>query len=209
MFQELERWQRVFPSVYGWTGAASYNLEAGGTLFLGGVRAVTGNYYSGMGATPLLGRLIAPADFTSGAQVAVLGYECWEDHFGRDPAVVGKTLRIEGKPFTIVGVTRQWFAGMTPGESPDVTIPIAAAPYDRESRALLWVFATGRVRPGVSIVQARTQLASFWPALLLATVPRAADRAGNRFLRCDWPWSQPRPAPTPACALAYRGPFIY
>jgi hypothetical protein len=38
---------------------------------------------------------------------------------------------------------------MTPGESPDVTIPIAAAPFDRESRALLWVFATGRLGPDV------------------------------------------------------------
>src|ERR1035438_10898008 len=66
MFQALERWQRVFSGLYGWTGAAPSNLEAGGTLFLGGVRAVTGNYYSGLGATPLLGRLIAPGDFTGG-----------------------------------------------------------------------------------------------------------------------------------------------
>src|ERR1022692_3409814 len=108
---------------------------------------------------------------TANAQVAVLGYECWEGRFGRDPAVVGKTLRIEGKPFTIVGVTRQWFMGMTPGEPPAITIPIVAAPFDPESRALLTTFATGRLRGGVSIVQARSQLASFWPELLLATVP--------------------------------------
>jgi putative ABC transport system permease protein len=172
MFQALDRWQRVFSGLYGWTGAAPSNVEAGSTLFLGGVRAVTGNYFSGLGAAPLLGSLIAPADFTgANAQVAVLGYECWENRFGRDPAVIGKTLRIEGKPFTIVGVTRQWFMGMTPGEPPDVTIPIVAAPFDRESRALLWIFATGRLRHGVSIVQARSQLASFWPELLLATVP--------------------------------------
>src|ERR1022692_1978818 len=172
MFQALERWQRVFSGLYGWTGAAPSNLEAGGTLFLGGVRAVTGNYYSGLGATPLLGRLIVPADFAgANAQVAVLDYECWEDRFGRDSAIVGKTLRIEGKPFTIVGVTRQWFMGMTPGEPPDITIPIVAAPFDPQSRALLTTFATGRLRGGVSIVQARSQLASFWPELLLATVP--------------------------------------
>jgi predicted permease len=70
-----------------------------------------------------------------------------------------------------MGVTRQWFNGMTPGEPPDVTIPITAAPADHQSRALLWIFATGRLRPGVSIVQGRTQLASFWPDLLRATVP--------------------------------------
>jgi predicted permease len=172
MFRALGRWQQVFSGFYGWTAAAPSNLETGGAVFVGTVRAVTGNYYSGLGAAPLLGRLIAPSDFTAGgAPVAVLGYECWQGRFGRDPAVAGKTLRIEGKPFTIVGVARQWFSGMTPGEPPDVTIPIAAAPFDRESRALLWIFVTGRLRPGVSIGQARTQLASFWPDLLLATVP--------------------------------------
>jgi len=172
MFRRLDRSQQVFSSLYGWTTAAQYNLEAGGTLFLGSVRAVTGNYFSGLGATPLLGRLIAPADNTgANAQVAVLGYECWQGRFGRDPAVIGKTIRIEEKPFTVVGVTRQWFTGMTPGEPPDVTIPILAAPLDRESRSLLWIFATGRLRPGVALGQARGQLASFWPALLLATAP--------------------------------------
>jgi len=172
MFREIERGQRVFSGLYGWTHAFPFNVEADGSLFLGRVRAVTGNYFSGLGAAPLLGRLIAPADsLGANMNAAVLGYECWEGRFGRDPAVVGKTLRIEGKTFTIVGVTRQWFPGMTPGEPPDVTLPIESAPFDRESRKLLWVSLTGRLRPGVSIEQARTQLASFWPDLLLATVP--------------------------------------
>jgi predicted permease len=172
MFRALDREQQVFSELYGWSSAAEFNVEAGGTLFLGGVRSVTGNYFNGLGATPLLGRLLAPGDFTGGgANVAVLDYECWVDRFGRDPAVIGKTLRIEEKPFTIVGVTRQWFAGMTPGEPSDIAIPLVSAPFDRESRALLWIFATGRLRSGVTIAQARTQLASFWPDLLLATAP--------------------------------------
>jgi hypothetical protein len=76
MFQSLERWQRVFSGVYGWTGATLSSVEANGTLFLGGVRAVTGNYYAGLGAAPLAGRLIASADSTgANAQIAVLGYE--------------------------------------------------------------------------------------------------------------------------------------
>src|SRR5580658_7581816 len=54
MFQALDRGQRVFSGLYGWTGAGLFNVEAGGTLFLGG-RSVTGNYFSGLGATPLLG----------------------------------------------------------------------------------------------------------------------------------------------------------
>ena len=171
MIQALERSQRVFSGLYGWSGALQFNVEANGTLFPGRVRAVTGNYYSGLGAAPLLGRLIAPADVSGVNAEAVLGYECWEGRFGRDPAVIGKAIRIEGKSFTIIGVSREWFMGMTPGEAPDVTIPIENALFDRQSRALLWVFATGRLREGISVDRARAQLASFWPGLLQATAP--------------------------------------
>jgi predicted permease len=172
MFQEMDRAQRVFSGLYGWSAPVRFNVEAEGALFPGRVRAVTGNYYSGLGAAPLLGRLIAPADVNGvNAEVGVLGYECWESRFGRDPAAIGKKIQIEGKPFTIIGVTREWFMGMTPGEAPDVTIPIDNALFDRQSKALLWVFATGRLGEGVSVDRARAQLASFWPELLQATVP--------------------------------------
>jgi predicted permease len=171
MYQALDRGQRVFSGLYGWTPASTSSIEAGVAPFLGGVRAVTGNYFSGLGVPPLAGRLIAPADAAANSQIAVLGYECWVSRFARDPAAIGKTIRIDGRPFTIVGITRQWFAGMTPGESADVTIPITAADMDRESRALLWISATGRLRDGVNLDQARMQLASFWPDVLHATVP--------------------------------------
>ena len=180
MFQGLDRWQRVFSGLYGWSGASLSNVEADGQLFLSAVRAVTGNYFAGLGGTPQLGRLIAPADVDHGTPVAVLGYECWESRFGRDPAVIGRTIRIEGKPFTVVGVTRQWFTGMRPGEPAAFTIPITASQFDRESRSLLWVFATGRLRDGVTIGQARTQLATFWPDVLHATVP--LESRGQRRL---------------------------
>ena len=200
MFQTLDRSQRVFSGLYGWSGAVQFNVAADGALFLGRVRAVTGNYFSGLGATPLLGRLIEPGDFAGGTSyAAVLGYACWESRFGGDPRVIGKTVAIEGKPFTIVGVTRQWFTGMTPGDLPDVTIALTAAPFDRDSRALLWIFATGRLRPGVTIEQARGQLVSVWPALLRDTVP-TESRGPRRqsFLAM-------RLAVEPAAAGANRG----
>src|SRR5262249_57947725 len=99
--------------------------EVDGSLCTGSVRGVTGNYDSELGATPLLGRVIVAGDAagSSGAPVAVISYEFWESRFGRDPKVIGKTIRIEGELFTIVGVSRRWFTGLTPGTAPDVTIP--------------------------------------------------------------------------------------
>jgi len=94
-----------------------------------------------------MGRLISPGD-TQGnqiSQVAVIGYELWQERFGGDPAVVGKNIRIDGKLFSIIGVTRKWFTGMIAGAPPEITIPAGAAQlYDLESRSMLWVFCDGK-----------------------------------------------------------------
>ncbi len=109
VFQQLQENQRVFSDLFAWTGGLRYNVEVDGALFLSSVRGVTGNYYSSLGASPLLGRFIGPEEAISspGVPVAVIGYEFWEQRFGRDRAVIGKVIRIEGTPFTIVGVSRK------------------------------------------------------------------------------------------------------
>ena len=181
-FREVERDQRVFSGLIGWSPGGTYNVEINGVLSQEQVSAVTGNYYSELGIGPLLGRLITSQDVNprngSTSQVAVLGYEFWQRRFGGNPNVVGEGIRIEGQPFTILGVTRKWFAGMTPGEPPDVTIPITAQPLiwgrSLDERSLLWVFATGRLKEGITIEQARAQLQSFWPEVLAATAPTQA-----------------------------------
>ena len=150
-----------------------------GVLSQSRVLAATGNAYSELGASPLLGRLLIPEDInlSSGAkpQVAVIGYEFWQNRFGGAADIVGKQIRIEGHPLTAVGVTRKWFTGLTSGEPPEVTVPITAMPFtqsdkfDIESRGLLWLQVIGRLKDGVTIEQARTQLQSFWPDVLLAS----------------------------------------
>ncbi len=179
MFREVERGQRVFSGMIGWGGNWTPNVEASGALSQDRVLSVTGNCYSELGAFPLLGRLLTPEDenLSGGAnsQVAVIGYEFWQRRFGGAPDVVGKQIRIEGHPFTIIGVTRKWFSGLTTGEPPDITVPLTAMPllqtgeFDLESRSILWLHPIGRLRDGVTIEQARAQLQSFWPDVLLAT----------------------------------------
>jgi predicted permease len=177
IFQQLANNQRVFSGLLGWTGGSRRNVEVEGALLLRTVRGVTGNYYGELGAAPLLGRLIGPEDaaISPGAPVAVLGYEFWESRFGGSPAVIGKVIRIEGEPFTIVGVTRKWFTGMTPGAAPDITVPFTAGPFAKytNNRSLLWILATGRLKDRTTPEQARAQLQSFWPETLVQTAPTA------------------------------------
>jgi predicted permease len=179
MFREVERDQRVFSGLIGWGGPGMSNVEVNGVFSRNHVLAVTGNCYSELGVAPLLGRLLTPEDSnpSSGTtpQVAVIGYEFWQWRFGSAVDVVGKQIRVEGHPFTIIGVTRKWFTGLSTGEPPEVTIPITAAPlimsggFSLESRSLLWLFVTGRLKDGVTILQARAQLQSLWPEVLIAT----------------------------------------
>jgi len=187
MLRELERRQRVFTGLVGWGGGDMWNVEANGALSREHVISLTGNAYSELGVTPLLGRLFVPADSdpTTAAQVAVLGYDFWKRRFAGSPAVVGQTIRIEGHLFTIIGVTRRWFAGMTPGQPIDVAVPITAIPmlsennqFHLENPTLLWLFVTARLKPGVTIAQARSQLAAVWPDVLRTTAP--TDEPGPR-----------------------------
>jgi len=179
MFREVERGQRVFTGMIGWGSAGMFNLEVNGVLSQNHVLTVTGNCYSELGVAPLLGRLLTPEDSnpSSGttSQVAVIGYEFWQQRFGGALDVLGKQIRVEGHPFTIIGVTRKWFTGLSTGEPPEVTVPVTAAPliqggtFTLDTRSTLWLFVTGRLRNGVTIEQARAQLESFWPEVLLAT----------------------------------------
>jgi predicted permease len=177
-FQQLQQNQRVFSDLFGWTPSMKSNVEIDGELLPTSVRGVTGNFYGTLGAQPLVGRLIAPEDAIdrTGMPVAVIGYEFWNGKFGRNPAVIGKTIRIENTSFTIVGVSRKWFMGMTPGTAPDITIPITAGPFAHQTseRALLWILVAGRLKDGLTIDQARQQLQSGWRDALLNTAPTTA-----------------------------------
>ncbi|HKW33814.1 MAG TPA: ABC transporter permease [Candidatus Acidoferrum sp.] len=179
MFRELDRGQRVLSSLVGWAGSTMPNVEVSGVFEPANVLATTSNFYSELDVAPFLGRLLTLEDVNrhagSTSQVAVIGYEFWQRRFGGALDALGKQVRIDGQPFTIVGITRKWFTGLTPGEPPDVTVPITAKPliegrdFSLDNRAILWVFLTGRLKDGITIDQARAQLQSFWPEVLLAT----------------------------------------
>jgi predicted permease len=184
MFRELERGQRVFSGLMGWSSGVTSTVDLNGSLFETSKNSVTGNYYEELGVAPLVGRLITQADYNSGspAPVAVLDYDFWQSRFGGARAVLGRPISIDAESYTIIGVTKKWFTGMTPGEPPQITVPLKAT----DNRAMLFVSVTGRLKDGMSIAAARAQLRSLWPAVLLATA--STDIPGPRrqaFLSMD------------------------
>jgi predicted permease len=128
----------------------------------------TGDYFDVLGVEAAHGRVFGPDDDrTPGAHpIAVLSHGLWKRRFGADPSIVGRELRLNNHPFTVIGVAPEGFRGTQVLGGPDLWVP--AMMYREllsgfmlenfeERRALLW-FVTGRLKPGVGIDKAVAEL---------------------------------------------------
>jgi putative ABC transport system permease protein len=131
---------------------------------------VTGNFFTVLGARPLLGRGFLPdEDKTPGEKlVCVLGYGEWQKRFGGDPSLVGRDIDLNGRKFTVVGVMPQGFKGTNAIGAPALWVPYmtyreTTAGFLQElirpdsRRGLVWN-VTGRLKPGISVQQAEANL---------------------------------------------------
>jgi predicted permease len=126
---------------------------------------VTGNYFSGLGLQPALGRLFLPSEGEVGGKdpYIVLGYDFWQRRFGGDTGVVGKQALIDGQEATIIGVTPKGFQGTNFALNLDGYVPINMLPVqdaatfwsDRSARSMI---VMARLRPGVSLQQAQSSM---------------------------------------------------
>ncbi|MGH9589155.1 MAG: FtsX-like permease family protein, partial [Terracidiphilus sp.] len=141
-------------------------------------------YYASLGVRPMLGRAILPSD--DGAPgtgaVVVISEGLWTRVFGRSPKVIGKTVLLNSKPVTIVGVNPPDFTGAESAiQSPDIFLPFSMQPVivPKGDRSLLsdsdfwWMQMMGRVRPGVSPIAAQAALDTSFQAWLHANVTPA------------------------------------
>jgi predicted permease len=129
---------------------------------------VSGNFYGSLGVRPHLGRLIAPDDDRPGqVYPAVLSYAFWQRAFAGRTNVLGETIRLRGVPFTIVGIAPRGFHHLSVENAPDVAVPLAAqnlwsSAWDIGKEAQMFA----RIRPGVSMAQASSEVESLYPGLI-------------------------------------------
>ncbi len=173
MFRDLERTQTVF------TGLAAHLAFGVGLSYrdqatTGEGMYISGSYFPTLGPRPALGRLLGPADDQGIATnyAAVLGYGYWQSHFGGDPTVLGRPLRVNGQAMTIVGVAPRGFQGTTLGIDPLVFVPISMrgvlSPGFRgfENRRDYWAYVFGRLKPGVTLAQASAGLDPLYRSII-------------------------------------------
>jgi predicted permease len=141
-------------------------------------RLVTGNFFSVLGVPAWLGRTFTGTEDTVplGDPVAVISYGYWQRRFGGDRSAIGAQITANGAPLTIVGVTPPAFTGDVVGRSTDIWIPMMMQRAILPDLALLgdrtwsWLQMMGRLAPGVSFEQARTELASLEVSIIRAHV---------------------------------------
>src|SRR5580698_4303385 len=117
------------------------------------VSNIGGNFFEALGVKPAIGRLISEQDIKDSSPVAVVSYSFWKSHLNASPAVIGQKIIADDKPFTIIGVTQRGFYGISNHAKQDLWLP------QYQSIAML-----GRLKPGVSISQARAELSTLFKA---------------------------------------------
>jgi predicted permease len=154
-------------------------------------RLVSGNYFEILGVPAAVGRVFTQAEDQAPGRdpVAVISQGYWQRRFAGDRAVVGRTITVNGAALTIVGVTPPGFSGDIVGQPIDLWIPLMMQPSviphaewlgDRE---ISWLLLMGRLKPGTTLAQARSDISAVATRSLQDNVA-AADRGGiDRYLK--------------------------
>jgi predicted permease len=172
------------------------SLASGGQPERVAFELVSGTYFNVLGVHPALGRLFTPDDDRNpgGHPLVVLTYDFWKTRFSGDPAIVGKTLLLDNRSMTVIGVSQLGFQGVELGNSAKLFVPISMQHEmmpqidndmltDRRSR---WVNAFGRLKPGVSREQAKASLQPFMHSMLEMEVGQAAFSHASAFDRSEF-----------------------
>ncbi len=157
----LDDWNRLNSSFQGLTGYYSEDVsESTGTLPEKVTRAwVYTRFFQVWGLAPALGREFTPEEETlNGPNAVLISDRFWRRRFNADPAVIGKNLRLDGRLYPVVGVMPPSF--MFPDREADLWAPLPPGLSYGRARENNWFVVTGRLKPGVTAAQARTDLAT-------------------------------------------------
>jgi predicted permease len=187
------------------------NVDAGGAPERVQGELVSGDYFTTLGVKAALGRTLTRADDTTpGANpVALIGYSLWQRRFGADAAIVGKTIKLDARPFTVVGVALEGFAGTVVGGATEVWLPITMFAQvgryqDRREdfltmRGAQWIDGFARLKPGVTLQHAQAEMSVIAQRLARA-YPNTNEKVGVKVAPHFGMWPDDR-----ADARAFTG----
>jgi predicted permease len=145
----------------------NFSLGAGNNVRMWGYE-VSGNYFDVLGVRAARGRMLTPDDdrVRGGHPVAVISWACWQQRFAGDPQIAGKTVKLNGMNYNILGVAPREFIGTEMIYTPEIFVPMAMVGQIEggaswvDQRSDFNLFAIGRLKPGVGVPQAQAALDS-------------------------------------------------
>src|SRR5438552_3705213 len=164
-FQDFEKQNTAFTSMAAYTFAGMGMTRGSDTVNITGL-LVSGNYFDLLQVRPVLGRGFLPEEDSTpnGHPVVVLGYKFWKK-LGGDSGIIGSTITLNGRGFTVIGVAPSNFTGVDVGFAPDMYVPMAMHEWVRpggelwfEKRRALFMNVIARLKPGLTISQAEAQM---------------------------------------------------
>ena len=187
-FDVRRRSAEVFSGVASWS-FERVNISSAGTTQRVFAMMASANYFSMLGVSAERGRVFAPEEDTGeGAHpVIVLSHAGWKNQFGGDDHVVGRSVVLNGQPFTVIGVAQKDFAGTMPVVTPTLWVPLAQIRQVRPggdnlaTRDNNFLGMMGRLKPGVTLAQAAGRMAAI-SAELLAEYPNSYRDRGIELL---------------------------
>ena len=175
MYRDLQRVQTVFTGIAGHF-LFSANLAVEHETKRGSGLLVSGNYFPLLGVRPAIGRLFAAQDDATIGEphVVVLSHAYWKNRFGLNPNVLNETMVVNGQVMTIVGVAQAGFQGTVLEVAPQVFVPLTMAHLmdrnfhreDMDSRTCRWAILFARLKPGITVEQARARLNEQYAVLI-------------------------------------------
>jgi predicted permease len=198
MYEDFRDHNQVFSGMF-CTWETDMSVSSDGRTERVDGELVSGTYFPVLGVGAALGRLFTAEDDKTpgGAPYAVLSYRYWQSRYAGSPNVIGKQILVNGHRLTIVGVSQAGFDGTDPGKSPQVRVPVmmkaemdqvgAGFDYNFKSRRGRWVNVFGRLKPSVTLEQAKASLQPFFHQMLEMEVQqkefaRTAPETRQRFL---------------------------
>ncbi|MGO8789524.1 MAG: ADOP family duplicated permease [Terriglobia bacterium] len=190
-FQLFQEKTQDFSSIIAFANLENLDVDLNGHGQIANGEVVSGNYFSTLGVSAMLGRTIDPVDdqAAGGNAVAVVSYKYWRERLAGDPKVVGTKILLNSYPFTVIGVTPPEFFGLAPGYPIDVFVPLKMiAPlrpgyamtdtrYNVLTSPLRRAFVImGRLRPGSTLTMAQARME---PTFRKAINDMAAGLAGT------------------------------
>ena len=189
VWDQIRQRPHLFDAAAAWS-FVRFNLAlAGEAQFVEGMWA-SGSFFETLGVPAVLGRTLSERDDRRGGgpdgPVAVISYRYWQRRFGGSADAIGRSLRLNGVPFTIVGITPPEFFGIEVGRTFDVIVPVASEALIRGRDTILdnpstrFLTIVARLKPGQPLEAAATELRTAQPTIRTATLPRDLHRSGKQ-----------------------------